>query len=154
MGAHLAAGLLMYRIVGRETEFFLVHPGGPFFQNKDAGFWTIPKGLPEANEDLIITAQREFKEETGITAHPPFHPLGSIQQKGGKIVYAWAFSGEWDADTGITCNTFTLEWPPKSGKVRQFPEVDKAAWMSYARAIKYIIPEQVPLLERASVICS
>src|SRR5688500_18499587 len=99
MAASIAAGLLMCRQVQNKTEFFILHTGGPFFKNKDAGFWTIPKGLPEGNEDLIITAQREFKEETGITPQPPFHSLGSIQQKGGKIVHAWAFTGEWDSET-------------------------------------------------------
>jgi predicted NUDIX family NTP pyrophosphohydrolase len=148
MAAHLAAGLLMFRVVQDEPEFFLVHPGGPFFKNKDFGAWSIPKGLPEEGEALLATAQREFNEETGLTAHPPFYDLGTIQQKGGKIVHAWAFSGDWDSSSGITCNTFTIEWPPKSGKFQQFPEADKASWMNYTEAIKFMIREQVPFLDR------
>src|SRR5690349_2485033 len=126
MAAHISAGLLMYRKVPG-LEFFLVHPGGPYFKNKTLGVWSIPKGLPENDEDLLITAQREFKEETGITPSPPFDPLGSIQQKAGKIVHAWSFSGSWDPTTGITCNTFSIEWPPRSGRFQEFPEQDQAA---------------------------
>lgn len=131
-------------------EFFLVHPGGPFFRNKDLGVWSIPKGLPDSeNEDLLETAQREFAEETGLIPTPPFHELGHIRQKSGKIVYAWAFRGEWDPTTGIQCNTFKLEWPPKSGRIQEFPEQDKAAWMTFEDAARHIIPEQLPILERA-----
>lgn len=148
MAAHISAGLLMCRKTN-ELEFFLVHPGGPFFKNKDLGTWSIPKGLPNDNEELLQTAQREFHEETGLSSHPPFEPLGSVQQKAGKIVHAWGFLGEWDPATGITCNTFKLEWPPRSGKFQEFPEQDKAEWMNYERAIKYINPAQIPLLERA-----
>jgi predicted NUDIX family NTP pyrophosphohydrolase len=148
MATNLAAGLLMFRIINAEPEFFLLHPGGPFFKNKDAGVWSIPKGLPEPGEDFLTTAQREFKEETGLIAHPPFHELGTIKQKGGKIVHAWAFGGEWDPTRGITCNTFTIEWPPRSGKFQEFPEADRAAWMDYAKAKELIIPEQAPLLDR------
>src|SRR5687767_12697521 len=114
MAVHNSAGLLMYRWANEELEFFLVHPGGPFFKNKDLGVWSIPKGLPENGEDLLHTAQREFKEETGLDANPPFHALGTVQQKAGKIVHAWAFEGEWDSANGITCNSFKIEWPPKS----------------------------------------
>jgi predicted NUDIX family NTP pyrophosphohydrolase len=146
---HLAAGLLMFRKVNAEPEFFLVHPGGPFFKTKDIGVWSIPKGLPEPNEDLLATAQREFMEETGLMAQPPFHSLGFIKQKGGKIVHAWAFEGEWNEATGITCNTFKIEWPPRSGRFQEFPEADRAAWMDYSTACQHIIPEQIPLLDRA-----
>jgi predicted NUDIX family NTP pyrophosphohydrolase len=149
MPVHLAAGLLMYRITKKKIEFFLVHPGGPFFKNKDAGVWSIPKGLPDSDEELLKTAEREFFEETGIRPSPPYHPLGNIKQKGGKIVHAWAFVGEWNEEEGIQCNTFELEWPPKSGKFQQFPEMDRAAWMSYEDAKLYIRPEQIPLLDRA-----
>jgi predicted NUDIX family NTP pyrophosphohydrolase len=151
MAAHLSAGLLMCRFQS-ELEFFLVHPGGPFFKNKELGVWSIPKGLPDGDEELLMTAQREFKEETGITPVPPFYPLGSIQQKAGKIVHAWAFAGKWDPADGIYCNTFTLEWPPKSGKIQEFPEQDKAEWMSYSKAATHINPAQLPLLERATLI--
>jgi predicted NUDIX family NTP pyrophosphohydrolase len=151
MATHLAAGLLMFRVTKTEAEFFLVHPGGPFFKNKDIGVWSIPKGLPEENEDLLATAQREFKEETGLTAQPPFHSLGSVKQKGGKIVHAWAFQGEWNETTGITCNTFKIEWPPRSGKFQEFPEADRAMWMDYNTACQLIIAEQIPLLDRTMV---
>ena len=149
MSVHLASGLLMCRRAKGSLEFFLVHPGGPFFTNKDKGVWSIPKGLPEENEDLLNAAQREFKEETGLAAQPPFQMLGSIQQKGGKIVHAWAFLGEWDPEKGITCNTFNIEWPPKSGLFQEFPEADKAAWMNFSEACEHINPAQIPLLERA-----
>lgn len=148
MAAHISAGLLMCRKT-HELEFFLVHPGGPFFKNKDIGTWSIPKGLPNDGEELLQTAQREFHEETGLSSHPPFEPLGSVQQKAGKIVHAWGFLGEWDPATGIKCNTFKLEWPPRSGKFQEFPEQDKAAWMSYEQAMKYINPAQIPLLDKA-----
>lgn len=129
-------------------EFFLVHPGGPFYKNKDEGVWSIPKGLPEGEEDPLATAQREFHEETGLTATPPFHDLGNIRQKGGKVVRAWAFLGEWNPSQGITSNTFTLEWPPHSGKFATFPELDKAGWFRYEEAARKIIPEQQPFLQR------
>jgi predicted NUDIX family NTP pyrophosphohydrolase len=154
MSVHLSAGLLMCRITSGNLEFFLVHPGGPYFKNKDEGVWSIPKGLPDGEEDLLVTAQREFEEETGIKSKPPFYELGSIQQKGGKIVHAWAFSGAWDPDNGITCNTFKLEWPPRSGKFQEFPEMDKASWMAYPEAARRIIAEQIPFLDRAQELLS
>ena len=150
MAAHLSAGLLMCRKIPDDLEFFLVHPGGPFFKNKDSGVWSIPKGLPEASEDLLVTAQREFLEETGLKPKPPFFELGSIQQKGGKIVHAWAFLGEWNPSEGIKCNTFRMEWPPRSGKFQEFPEMDEASWLNYTDSMKRIIPEQIPLLDRAA----
>jgi predicted NUDIX family NTP pyrophosphohydrolase len=149
MAANVAAGLLMCRWSNEELEYFLVHPGGPFFKNKDLGVWSIPKGLPEKDEDLLTTAQREFNEETGLTAAPPYYPLEVIKQKGGKIVHAWAFEGEWDPASGITCNSFKVEWPPKSGKFLEFPEQDSAAWMNYEQASKHINPGQLPFLKQA-----
>lgn len=154
MAADHAAGLLMCRKQNDEIEFFLVHPGGPFFKNKHEGVWSIPKGLPEHGEDFMLTAQREFKEETGITPQPPYHDLGMIKQKGGKIVHAWAFAGDWDPTNGIQCNTFRLEWPPKSGRFQDFPEMDKAEWVSYERATRLIRAEQIPLLDKAKEIFS
>lgn len=145
----VAAGLLMCRKSPGPLAFFLVHPGGPYFRKKDAGVWTIPKGLPEAGESLLETAQREFIEETGIDPIPPFHDLGVIKQKSGKVVRAWAFLGSWDPDAGITCNQFTLEWPPRSGRQMSFPEVDKAAWMDLETARTFILAQQIPFLERA-----
>ncbi|MEX2230929.1 MAG: NUDIX domain-containing protein [Cyclobacteriaceae bacterium] len=152
MKRNLAAGLLMCRVSNGLLEYFLVHPGGPYFKNKDAGVWSIPKGIPEEGEDLIHTAQREFFEETGIKTTPPFYEIGMIKQKGGKGVHAWTFTGKWDPDTGIICNNFSLEWPPRSGKMVDFPEVDKAMWMDYAKATALIIPEQIPFLDRATTI--
>jgi predicted NUDIX family NTP pyrophosphohydrolase len=152
MPLNISAGLVMCRMFNSELEFFLVHPGGPFFKNKQLGVWTIPKGLPEINEDLLFAAQREFAEETGIIPKPPFFPVGTIQQKGGKVVHGWTFLGEWDAATGIRSNTFKLEWPPKSGKFQEFPEQDKGEWMRYDQACLHIIPTQIPLLNRAKII--
>ena len=150
MSPNISAGLLMCRNQKEEVQFFLVHPGGPFFKNKHLGVWSIPKGIPEADEELLFAAQREFTEETGLAAKPPFHDLGTIQQKRGKVVHAWAFEGEWNDSEGITCNTFKLEWPPKSGRFQEFPEADRAAWMNLEEAKAHIIPEQIPLLDRAS----
>jgi predicted NUDIX family NTP pyrophosphohydrolase len=152
MTRNVAAGLLMCRKTPEALSFLLVHPGGPYFRNKEAGVWTIPKGLPEAGEDLAETARREFFEETGIRPIPPFHDLGTVKQKSGKVVYAWAFLGAWDPVTGITCNEFTIEWPPRSGKRTSFPEVDKAEWMDFETAKKSILPEQIAFLERAAEI--
>ena len=149
MTRNLAAGLLMCRKSKGVLDFFLVRPGGPYFRNKKTGIWTIPKGLPESGEELMQTARREFLEETGITPTPPFHELGTVRQKGGKLVHAWAFRGDWDPATGIICNEFTIEWPPRSGTQRAFPEVDKAAWMNFEEARAAIIAEQVPFLEKA-----
>ncbi|HEY0741301.1 MAG TPA: NUDIX domain-containing protein [Chryseosolibacter sp.] len=146
---NLAAGLLMCKPEGGALYFFLVHPGGPFFKNKDAGAWTIPKGVPEPNEELPTAAIREFEEETGIKPSGEFHPLGTVQQRGGKIIHAWAFSGQWEANDGITSNTFSLEWPPKSGKFRDFPEVDRAGWFAYEEAVQKINPAQTAFLDRA-----
>ena len=144
-----SAGLLMCRRHQDDVQFFLVHPGGPFFRNKDAGVWSIPKGLPEPGEDLLQAAIREFEEETGIKSRAPYAPIGVIKQRGGKIVHAWTFLGEWEPEDGIQSNTFTIEWPPRSGKQAAFPEQDKAAWMDFGQAKKAIIPQQVPFLENS-----
>lgn len=147
---NIAAGLLMCRIQANEVEFFLVHPGGPFFKNKDEGVWSIPKGIPEhTSEELLAAALREFEEETGITPKGDFKSIGWIQQKAGKIVHAWTFLGEWDPATGIKSNLFSIEWPPKSGKLQQFPEMDRAAWLTYSDAAMKINPAQLPFLDRA-----
>jgi predicted NUDIX family NTP pyrophosphohydrolase len=147
MGKLVSAGLLMYR-EEPTLEFFIVHPGGPFFRNKEVGVWSIPKGLPDDGEDLLVAAIREFTEETGLQSTGPYFPLGTIQQKGGKTVHCWAFKGTWDPSTGIKSNTFKIEWPPRSGKFAEFPEQDKAAWMNIARAREALIAEQVPFIER------
>jgi len=151
MNRNLAAGLLMCRMT-LHLEFFLVHPGGPYFRGKDAGRWTIPRGIPESEEILVVTACREFYEETGIHPWPPYFDIGTIKQKDGKVVHAWTFAGKWDPAEGISCNTFDLEWPPRSGKVVSFPEVDQARWTDYQTAAKYIIPEQIAFLDRAQTI--
>lgn len=148
----VSAGLLMCNKSAGHLQYFLVHPGGPFFANKDGGAWSIPKGLQENEEDLLAAAQREFLEETGIRPDGPFYELGSITQKGGKIVYAWAFTGAWDPSTGIVCNNFTVEWPPRSGRRVDFPEVDKAGWFDYDRAVGKVIQEQIPFLDRARLL--
>lgn len=152
MATNLAAGLLMCRKLGNALEYFLVHPGGPFFKNKNEGVWTIPKGIPEGEETLVIAAQREFFEETGIKPSPPLLEIGFIKQKGGKVVHAWTFVGAWNEEDGISCNTFSMEWPPRSGKRVEFAEVDKGSWMNYDNAVKHIIAEQIPFLDSAKKI--
>jgi predicted NUDIX family NTP pyrophosphohydrolase len=142
----VSAGLVMYRRRNGRLEFFLAHPGGPFSRQKDAGYWTIPKGEPDVSEELFDVAKREFKEETGIEPHGPYLELGSIQQKGGKWVHAWAFEG--DCDGPIRSNTYQMEWPPKSGKMCEFPEIDRAEFFTLEDARKKIKEPQFPLLER------
>jgi predicted NUDIX family NTP pyrophosphohydrolase len=128
-------------------EVLLVHPGGPFWRNKDAGAWTIPKGEVNPGEEPLATARREFQEETGVVPQGPFTPLGSIRQKGGKVVEAWAFQGDCDV-AQIQTNTFTIEWPPRSGKQQSFPEVDKAAFYGITEAKEKMNPAQVAFLDR------
>jgi predicted NUDIX family NTP pyrophosphohydrolase len=142
----LSAGLLMYRANRGVVEVLLAHRGGPFFRSKDEGAWSIPKGEPEPDEDLLTTAQREFAEETGLTATGPFLPLNPIQQKGGKVVYAWAFKGDCDP-AAIHSNTFRMEWPPKSGRQAEFPEIDRAEFFDMATALKKIKAGQERLIE-------
>ena len=147
--ATISAGLLMCRKIGDEIEFFLVHPGGPFFSKKNEGVWSIPKGLPETGEEIIQTAKREFFEETGITPHPPYHELGSIKLKSGKTVYAWSFLGAWNPEQGISSNLCKIEWPPSSKRYIEISEVDRAEWMPLDQAMKMIHPHQAPFLLRA-----
>lgn len=141
-----SAGILLYRWTTGTLEVFLVHPGGPFWKNKDAGTWTIPKGEFENTEPALDAAIREFREETGFQLDGPFQPLSPIRQKGGKRVYAWAHAGDLDA-TAIVSNTFEIEWPRRSGRQQTFPEVDKAAWYSLAAARAVINPAQIAFLE-------
>ncbi|CAN5437121.1 NUDIX domain-containing protein [soil metagenome] len=138
----------MFKNVNGQVEIFLVHPGGPFFKNKDLGWWTIPKGLDEEDESLLETAIREFKEETGLTPSGPYIELGNVKQKGGKTVHAWAFEGEWDPASGFTCNYFQMEWPPKSSKFKSFPEIDAAQWIPLNEALLKINQQQKIFLER------
>jgi len=142
-----SAGLLLYRNSGSHLEVLLVHPGGPFWAKKDDGAWSIPKGEFTANEDPLAAAQRELQEETGFTVVGPFAPLTPVKQPGGKLVHAW-FVAAPDLDaSAIRSNTFSLEWPPRSGKTREFPEVDRAAWFSLAEARTKILKGQLPLLD-------
>ncbi|MBE7382050.1 MAG: NUDIX domain-containing protein [Leptolyngbya sp. SIO1E4] len=143
--AKQSAGLLMYRQPPQGLEVLLVHPGGPFWQKRNLGVWTIPKGLAEPGEDLFNTACREFIEETSLTPEAPFLELPEIRQSS-KRVKAWAFEGDCDP-TLVRSNTFTLEWPPRSGKIQEFPEVDGAQWFSLEKARCHIIKAQMPLLE-------
>ncbi len=142
-----SAGLLMVRLSSGSPEVLLVHPGGPFFAKKDLGHWTVPKGEPNPGEDLLLTAQREFLEETGFAADPPFLPLESIRQAGGKVVTAWAFLGDCDP-TQIQSNTCQIEWPPRSKQLLTIPEVDRAAWFSLPEAHRQIKETQRPFLDR------
>ena len=145
--ARTSAGLLMYRRTAGVVEVLLVHPGGPFWARKDAGAWSIPKGEYLAGEeDALEAARREFAEETGIVPGGELTELGSARQGGGKTVTAWAFEGDADP-AAIRSNTFTLEWPPRSGKHKEFPEVDRAEWFTLAEARRRLITAQVPLLD-------
>jgi predicted NUDIX family NTP pyrophosphohydrolase len=148
--ATISAGLLMFVDAGeRGVEVLLVHPGGPFFRNKDLGAWTIPKGLPEPGEELRAAAIREFTEETGLPVREPLHPLGEIRQKGGKVVHAWAFAGDpLPAGFQPRSNSFEIEWPPRSGRRQSFPEVDRAELFPLDAARARINPAQLPFLER------
>jgi predicted NUDIX family NTP pyrophosphohydrolase len=143
----ISAGLLMYRRRGGQVQVLLVHPGGPFFERKDDGVWSIPKGEVEPDEDLLSAAQREFHEETGVSAQGPFLPLTPVKQPGGKLVHCWAFEGDCDP-TRLVSNTFTLEWPPRSGRRAEFPEVDRAEFFDLATARRKVHPAQVPLLDQ------
>ena len=142
-----SAGLLMYRLGGGALQVLLVHPGGPFFRHKDEGAWSIPKGEVEPGEEPLAAALREFGEEIGVTPTGPFLALTPVQQKGGKVVHAWAFEGDCDP-AAITCNTVTIEWPPRSGRHAEFPEVDRAGFFGVAEARRKINAGQVPLVDQ------
>ena len=144
--AKQSAGILLYRFINKQPQVFLVHPGGPFFRNKDEGAWSIPKGEFTDGEEALDAAIREFEEETGLALTGDFIALDPITQKGGKKVYAWAVEGDIDHET-IISNTFELEWPPRSGKKQIFPEVDKAAWFDVEMAKLKINAAQVGLVE-------
>jgi len=143
----LSAGLLMFRRTPEGIEVFLVHPGGPFWMKKDLGAWSIPKGEHPETEDPFAAALREFEEETGIRPEGDFLPLGELRQPSGKRITAWAFEGDCDP-ASIRSNLFSLEWPPRSGRTQEFPEVDRAAWFSLAEARQKILKGQGPLLDR------
>jgi predicted NUDIX family NTP pyrophosphohydrolase len=175
----ISAGLLLYRRVGggeeREPriEVLLVHPGGPYWAKKDAGAWSIPKGLAEPDElgpepatataakarnraagaDLLAVARREVREETGLEPDGPFHPLGGVKAHGHKLIFAWAVEHDCDA-TAIVSNSFTMEWPPRSGKSAEFPEVDRAAWFDLDSATAAIVPAQRRFLDDLAVVAA
>jgi predicted NUDIX family NTP pyrophosphohydrolase len=143
----VSAGLLMFRRRDGGIELLLAHPGGPFWTNRDEGAWTIPKGVPAAGEDLLDAARREFAEETGSVPTGRFVALGSIRQKAGKTVHAWAVEGELDP-AGIVSNTMSVEWPPRSGRRITFPEVDRCAWFGPGAARQKLNPAQAELVDR------
>lgn len=145
--AKKSAGLAMYRIRGGALEVLLVHLGGPFWAKKDKGAWFLPKGELAACEDELSAAQREFEEETGLKPAGPFLQLGTVKQKSGKTVAAWAFEGDCDP-SALKSNTFTMEWPPHSGKKQEFPEVDRAAFFTLDAAHDKIHPAEFELLLR------
>lgn len=143
----ISAGLILYRIRSEKLEVLLVHLGGPFWRSKEDGAWFIPKGELEKGEEPLAGAKREFKEETGFKPEGNFLELGAVKQKSGKTIYAWAFESDCDPKT-IKSNTFTMEWPPKSGHQREFPEIDRAAFFTFAQAKPKIHPAEFPLLLR------
>ena len=141
-----SAGILLYRFKKKNLEIFLAHPGGPFWKNKDAGAWSIPKGEFDDNEEPLDAAIREMKEETGLTLKGNFIELTPVKQKSGKLVYAWALEHDIDPSE-IKSNEFEMEWPPKSGKKKSFPEIDKAEWFDLTMAKDKILGAQWPLVE-------
>lgn len=141
-----SAGILLYRRTGGRVEVLLVHPGGPFWRNTDAGAWTIPKGEIDPGEDALACARRELREEIGLAFDGPVTPLPPVRQKGGKLVRAWAAEGDFDP-AALRSATFEMEWPPKSGRRRSFPEVDRAAWFDLAAARGRINAGQAVWLE-------
>lgn len=144
--AKRSAGLLLYRHLHHELQVFLVHPGGPFWAKKDLGAWSIPKGEYQEDEEPLQAARREFLEETGFSVDGTFLHLGSVKQASGKIVSAWAVEGDCNPDS-LVSNTCSIEWPPRSGKRIDIPEVDRGAWFSLAEARQRILAGQLPFLE-------
>ncbi len=156
--AKRSAGILLFRRpADGEAEVLLVHPGGPFWARRDAGAWSIPKGEVDAGEDERACALRELQEETGAAfgdaREDELMPLGELRQKSGKVVSAWALERDLDADA-IASNTFELEWPPRSGRFRTFPEVDRAAWLALEQAREKLLPGQAPFLDRLARLLS
>jgi predicted NUDIX family NTP pyrophosphohydrolase len=149
MPARTSAGIVLYRrAAGGGLEVLLVHPGGPFWARRDLGAWSIPKGEYGPGEAPLAAARREFAEELGVAApEGPIEDLGEVRQKSGKLVRAWALAGDVDISR-LRSNTFTLEWPPRSGVTQEFPEVDRAEWFGVTVAREKIVPAQVPLLDR------
>ena len=146
MPAPLSAGILLFRNRGGETEVLLIKPGGPFWRNKDAGAWMIPKGAVEPGEMPAEAALREFEEETGTRLSSVPSPLAKIRQAGGKYVEAFAVEGDLDASS-VASNEFEIEWPPRSGQLQRFPEVAEARWATLSEAREIMLPSQLPLLD-------
>ena len=144
---NVSAGLLLFRRVGSRLEFFLAHPGGPFWRNKEEGAWTIPKGVVEEGEVPLAAAIREFEEETGVRPSGPYLDLGAVRQKGGKIVHAWAWEGSADPER-IVSNESRMEWPRNSGRWISYPEIDRCGWFGREQAQYLMNPAQVAFLER------
>ena len=145
MPGKVSAGLLAYRVRRGELEVFLVHPGGPYWKNKDEGAWTIPKGELNPDESPLAAAKREFLEETSVVVTGDFRELAPVRQAGGKLVHAWAIEAEIDP-AELVSNTFAMEWPPRSGRMQSFPEIDRGGWFDQETAARKIIPGQQPLL--------
>ena len=145
--AKQSAGLLLYRRLGSNLEVLLVHPGGPFWAKKDEGAWSIPKGLFEDDESPLAAAKREFKEEVGFRPEGALLELGSFKQPGGKVIFAWAVEGDFDP-RDLKSNVFVMEWPPKSGRRQEFPEVDRADWFEAGEAARRIARGQVSILQK------
>ena len=144
---NVSAGLLLYRRTPHGLEIFIAHPGGPFWRDRDDGAWTIPKGVVDDGEELLAAAEREFFEETGVRAEGPFLPLGSVRQKSGKRVHAWAWEGDADVER-VTSNSMRSEWPRGSGRWITFPEVDRCAWVPPDVARLKMNPAQAEFVER------
>lgn len=151
--SRISAGILMYRHHKGALQVLLVHPGGPFFQNKDEGAWSIPKGEVEPGEDLLECAKREFAEELDVTVSGPFIPLTPVKQQGGKVVHAWACAGNCDPKSFVS-NSFSMEWPPRSGQQKEFPEIDRADFFDVAGARKKSNAAQVALIDELEEILS
>lgn len=143
----MSAGLMLFRRSNRRLEVLLAHPGGPFWANRDAGAWTIPKGIANAGEDLLAAARREFAEETGLRPDGPFWPLGSVRQKAGKVVHAWGCEGDADP-ASLASNTMSAEWPPRSGRRVEFPEVDRYEWFPPEETRAKLNPAQAVFVDR------
>jgi len=148
--AKISGGLLLYKLGDNESplKVLVAHPGGPFFKNKDEGWWSIPKGEPDPGEDIFLAALREFEEETGEKSKGPYLDLGSIIQKNGKEVFAWAFAGDWENGKIPVCNEITMEYPKGTGKMWTFPEIDQALLLPTKEAKQKLRPEQAVLVDR------
>lgn len=142
-----SAGLLMYRTRNRQLEVLIVHPGGPYWAKKDAGSWFVPKGEIEPGEDQLAAARREFQEETAIVPTGPFVDLGEVKHKSGKQVRAWAFAGDCDP-AAVVSNTFSMEWPPRSGRMQTFPEIDRAEFVDAMAAREKLNAAEYAFFER------